>query len=169
VRSVYARLEADGLVRSEQGRGTFVGDEAAIDERLGAVARRALAESLRAGLNPRDVAALLFAAPTPAAAPAPADPAGRRVALRAEITALERELADVRFARALQESAPTAERGAGARLLGEDDLRAQRDALAARLTAMREPDDDDPPAAAGASAVSATRPGVAWRLVPRPA
>ena len=34
VRSVYARLEVDGLIHAEHGRGTFVSDSAPVDERL---------------------------------------------------------------------------------------------------------------------------------------
>src|SRR3954462_14188237 len=61
VRSVYARLEADGMTRSEHGRGTFVQAVAPAEERLAEVARRALAEATTAGLDPRDVAAALYA------------------------------------------------------------------------------------------------------------
>src|SRR3954451_11390104 len=49
VRSVYARLEGDGLIHAEHGRGTFVRASARVDERLADVARRALDEAHSAG------------------------------------------------------------------------------------------------------------------------
>src|SRR3954467_13687581 len=51
VRSVYTRLEADGLIHAEHGRGTFVSPTAAVDERLAAITRRALEEARSAGLD----------------------------------------------------------------------------------------------------------------------
>src|SRR3954469_9744178 len=60
VRSVYARLEADGLIHAEHGRGTFVSASVPVDERLADVPRRALDEARSAGLDPREVAAALF-------------------------------------------------------------------------------------------------------------
>jgi DNA-binding transcriptional regulator YhcF (GntR family) len=171
VRTVYARLEADGLIRSEHGRGTFVSENAIVDERLAGITRRALEEARSAGLDPRQVAAALFgglgAQPQPtvlAAAGEPDSPAARRRALRAEIAALERELADARLARSLRDSTAEPDRAAGARLLGEDELREQRDALAARLLATtREP---AAPRSQPATARSATRPGLLLRPHP---
>lgn len=169
VRSVYDRLEADGLLQAEHGRGTFVSPAAPVDDRLAAVARRALAEAETAGLDPREVAAALFGGLTAEAAAAPAgtdSPAERRRALRAEIASLERELADERLRRALRSSAPSTARGAGGRLLGEDELRAMRDDLADRLAAARRPE-PAPSAAASATVAprtrSATRPGYVLR------
>src|SRR3954447_11587043 len=97
VRSVYAKLEADGIIRSEQGRGTFVQAVAPSDERVAELARRALAEATTEGLDPRDVAAALYArisAAPIAHAEVSDDPATRRRALREEIASLERALAD---------------------------------------------------------------------------
>lgn len=171
IRSVYAKLEADGLLSSEQGRGTFVADTVPVDERLAAVTRRALEEAGKAGLDPREVAAALFgrlgAEPEPPAEVHAVAPASRRRALRSEIAALERELADARLARALRDAGTEARRPTGGRLLGEDELRALRDELASRLAAMHapEPGPPEPAPASSPSARSATRPGVAVRLV----
>lgn len=166
IRSVYARLEADGLLRAEQGRGTFVSETVPVDERLATVARRALDEARSAGIDPREVAAALYGRLSPAPAPAPdidpTDPAARRRALRAEIAALERELADARLARAMRDAATSPPRPGGARLLGEDELRAQRDALAERLAALHAPTPPTPPESSG----TATRPGPAVHFKP---
>jgi hypothetical protein len=48
----------------------------------------------------------------------------------------------------------------GGRLLGEDELRAQRDDLMVRLRELREPASNESPRTS-----SATRPGLAWRPV----
>src|SRR3954471_15292040 len=46
VRAVYARLEAEGLVETEHGRGTFVaGEPGGGDGELSAIAQRAAAEA----------------------------------------------------------------------------------------------------------------------------
>lgn len=176
-RAVYARLEADGLIRSEHGRGTFVAADAPIDERLASVARRALAEARSAGLDPRELAAALYAGgiPGPPAAVEGSDGAARRRGLRTEIAALERELADARLAQALRDSATAPPRPTdGGRLLTEAELRDQRDELALRLAALeaapREAPAPPAEAAAAASRRSTTRPGVTWKLsfgVPR--
>jgi DNA-binding transcriptional regulator YhcF (GntR family) len=144
VRSVYGRLEDDGLIRAEHGRGTFVSEAAPMDERVSAVAREALAAAAEAGLDPRQVAAALFSqagtpAPAPVPAPKPADPAAaRRGALRDEIAELERRLVAAQIEQADQ-TGPEPVRGQGARLLDEDELRAQRDGLILRLRELQEP------------------------------
>ena len=90
VRAVYARLEAEGLVGTEHGRGTFVTGEPGAHGELSAIAQRAAAEARAAGVDPRAVAAALFVSGDPPAAP---PEAARRRALRAEIAELERRLA----------------------------------------------------------------------------
>jgi DNA-binding transcriptional regulator YhcF (GntR family) len=160
VRAVLARLQADGLLRTEHGRGTFVSEAAPVDERLATVARRALTEARDAGIDPQLVAAALFGGmggPAPAAASVPDTPALRRRALRSEIAALERELADARLRKAVRDTGAPAPRGAGARILGEEELRAQRDALAAGLAALVAPQPE--PAPEPSRRASATRPG----------
>ena len=174
VRSVYARLEADGMTRSEHGRGTFVQAIAPADEQVAEVARRALEEATTAGLDPRDVAAALYARvgvkpAGPAREPAD-DPATRRRALREEIASLERELADERLKRALRDSVTEPPRSVGARLLSEEELRAQRDRLAERLVAVQKGEPETPVAEPQErpqpkSAPSATRPGIVMRPV----
>jgi DNA-binding transcriptional regulator YhcF (GntR family) len=62
VRGVYARLEEEGLIASEHGRGTFVAPGAAQRTELARVLADAVAEATSAGLDPREVAAALFVA-----------------------------------------------------------------------------------------------------------
>jgi len=139
VRTVYARLEADGLVVAEQGRGTFVSESARVDDRLAGIRRRALDDIRAAGLDPRELAAALWAGES--AERAASSPPTGRAALRAEIGSLERALSDLRLVRALaaQREDPLAvsPRPSGGRILGEDELRAIRDDLVAQLEALR--------------------------------
>src|SRR4051794_27267955 len=118
-RTVYGRLEDEGLIRSEQGRGTFVADRAQSGGDLARIVAEAATAARQSGLDPREVAAALFAdisspppsgtggakrsAPSaPSATPATAGtvrsvPAGGDAALRRglreQIAQLERELA----------------------------------------------------------------------------
>src|SRR5436190_11591497 len=69
VRGVYARLEEEGLIASEHGRGTFVATGASERAELARVLADAVAEASSAGLDPREVAAALFVAEDLAAAP----------------------------------------------------------------------------------------------------
>jgi DNA-binding transcriptional regulator YhcF (GntR family) len=177
VRAVYARLEAEGLVRAEHGRGTFVAETVPADDILSAVARRALDDARAAGIDPREVAAAMYAGAVPAAPPGEqgADATDRRRRLRAEIAELERELADARLTKTLGRwhEEPAGQRAtSGGRLLAEEELRALRDELAAQAALLREmPDGPPAPIEAGppinqhASSLSATRPRpVRWTI-----
>lgn len=62
VRGVYARLEADGVVVTEHGRGTFVTDSAAGSVEAERIAGEAIASAADAGLDPRDVAIVALVA-----------------------------------------------------------------------------------------------------------
>jgi DNA-binding transcriptional regulator YhcF (GntR family) len=151
VRAVYARLEAEGLLTAEHGRGTFVAQGAAPDPRLAAIAVRAAEEARAIGADPREVAAALYVqtgAPTPVPAPAADQPAARaesegaqRRRLREEIAALEYELADLRMAglTPMHADDPATARPASAegRILSASELEALRDELADRLTLLR--------------------------------
>ena len=183
VRAVYARLEAEGLVRAEHGRGTFVSAVVPADGQLALVTRRALDDARAAGIDPREVAAAMYTGVTPPAAlpdePEPAEPAARRRRLRAEIAMLERELADERLLKTLgawrEDPSVDAPRSPGARILGEIELRAQRDELASQLDLLRTmpPPLEEAPAEqrprtvdVSTSSRSATRPGrpVRWTI-----
>ena len=142
VRAVYARLEAEGLVGTEHGRGTFVTGEPGAHGELSAIAQRAAAEARAAGVDPRAVAAALFVSGDPPAAP---PEAARRRALRAEIAELERRLAATHHQRRMALhaddplAAPTPAAPSG-RLLSAAELESVRDELAGRLALLEDAD-----------------------------
>jgi DNA-binding transcriptional regulator YhcF (GntR family) len=147
-RSVYGRLEEQGYLTSEQGRGTFVAERMPGDRRLEHVERLAATleeRSREAGLDPHEVAAHLYGSPAPGAetrtgveARAPAEqgdvPAASRRELRAQIAELEARL--VRHpSQAGATEGPgfaSSRRPAGA-LLTSEQLREVRDDLRDRL------------------------------------
>src|SRR4051794_38644503 len=61
VRAVYEGLEADGLVVSRQGQGTFVADGVEAAPELEQIAAEALRRASAAGLDPRDFAVVAMA------------------------------------------------------------------------------------------------------------
>jgi DNA-binding transcriptional regulator YhcF (GntR family) len=134
VRAVYARLAEQGVVVSEQGRGTFVG-RAPGGAGLGELVERAAQDARRHAVDPRDLAAMLYARfDQPAAGPRADDAAiDARRTLRREIEALEHELARLEP----QFVERRAERGGsvGARLVSAGELEATRDELAGRVAA----------------------------------
>ena len=155
VRSVYARLEEQGLVATEHGRGTFVAPDAGPHDALARLASAATDQAREAGVDPRELAEALFVggsreAPSPT--PEPSGPGGprpderaarpderaRRRALRADIAQLEREL--VHMGRLGDPAAmPSATAG---RILTADELEEMRTALVARLAELRRERED---------------------------
>ncbi len=149
VRSVYAGLEAAGLVVSHQGRGTFVAADVRTAPELEEIAAEAIRKALAAGLGARELAevALVCAgipgdAPATPASPAPGalDPAeaeaiGVRRELRRQIGVLESELAG--YARDIPLDMPTAPRVTTAHVAGVEELEQTRDTLVAQLSEAR--------------------------------
>src|SRR3954468_4373288 len=136
VRAVYARLAAQDVIVSEQGRGTFVGSAGSASD-LGELVARAAGDAQRHGVDPRDLAAVLYAhfeMPS-RAAPAPDEEVAARRAVRAEIEALEHDLAELEPLSGA-DTAPSAA-GLGARLVSTRELEATRDELASRLAELR--------------------------------
>ncbi len=171
VRAVYARLEAEGVVETEHGRGTFVSGATGGDGELAKIAQRAASEARAAGLDPRAVAAALFVSGESAPA-APRADAVRRRALREEIAALERRLADARLQRRLATHADdplnvarTAPRG---RLLSAAELEGIRDDLAEQLALLEDAERvaADPATTAAPSAQHSTAPRARVTLAP---
>src|SRR5580704_4960727 len=93
-RTVYQRLEQEGLIDSQQGSGTFV---AAVPQQLStvtAIAAGAAREAHDTGVDPREVAAALYVSPAATRQPGD-DEAERRRALRGQIASLERTLGEI--------------------------------------------------------------------------
>jgi DNA-binding transcriptional regulator YhcF (GntR family) len=146
VRSVYRRLEQQGLIESQQGSGTFVAATPYGSTTLSSIAAHAAEEARETGLDPREVAAALYVAPD--AAPAPDGQAGvvsaerseqeRRQTLRRQIAAFERTLADLEAEHpGIAPGLTRARRGIGPALLTADELTGVRAALIRRLTVVQ--------------------------------
>jgi DNA-binding transcriptional regulator YhcF (GntR family) len=144
VRAVYARLDQQGLIHSEHGRGTFVAERSG-DGELGRVAASAAAQAESAGLDRRELAAALYGASDLALPGAPTAPAGapqggqeeeRRLRrhLRREISQLEGELATLE---PLSGEVDVPPRRAAGRLLSATELERVRDDLLHRVDELR--------------------------------
>jgi DNA-binding transcriptional regulator YhcF (GntR family) len=149
VRAVYEGLEADGLVVSRQGQGTFVAEGVEAAPELEQIAADALQRASDAGLGSRDLAIVALACasiPGSAGWEAPASPPPGfpdieeeseaievRQELRRQIGRLESELAS--YTRYLSaEELPTAPRRAVAHVAGVQELEQTRDTLIAQLS-----------------------------------
>jgi DNA-binding transcriptional regulator YhcF (GntR family) len=136
VRAVYQRLEHDGLVSTRHGSGTFVTGDG-MDAQHGALARLtadAARAAHEAGVDPRELAAALYAGGRDAPAPTDDEAAARR-RLRGQIAALEHALSELTAHQAqgaaVPESGPP--RTLRPRLLSAVELTQQRDELLRRL------------------------------------
>jgi GntR family transcriptional regulator len=148
VRAAYEGLEAEGLVVSRQGQGTFVATGVVPAPELEEIAAEALRRAGEAGLGPRDLAIVAMAcASIPGnvggEAPAPPPPGlpdlGEeseaievRQELRRQIGRLEAELAS--YARDLNADLATASPRAEPHVAGVGELEQTRDTLIAQLS-----------------------------------
>ncbi len=147
VRAVYEGLEADGLVVSRQGQGTFVAEGVEPAPELEEIAADALRRASEAGLGRRDLAIVAMACVGmpgdvggEAEVPLPGlpDPDSEseaievRQELRRQIARLEAELAT--YTRHLRAELPTAPRSAVAHVAGVQELEQTRDTLIAQLS-----------------------------------
>jgi DNA-binding transcriptional regulator YhcF (GntR family) len=146
VRAAYESLEADGLIVSQQGRGTFVAEDVVSEPDLETIALEALQRGQRSGQNPKDVAIVVMACanmlgPEEQLAPPTTESdidGGEdsetievRQELRRQIARLEAELtAYVRDLPELYTATPRAK----ARITGVDELERTRDTLIAKLS-----------------------------------
>src|SRR5436305_10694151 len=92
VRSVFAKLEEQGLLVSEHGRGTFVAEGAPLDAKLAETTELVMAAARDSGVDPQELAAALYVSPklaTPTV-PSPSAPRQARQALHRQIQARER-------------------------------------------------------------------------------
>jgi DNA-binding transcriptional regulator YhcF (GntR family) len=136
VRAVYEALEADGLVVTKQGQGTFVAEEVEAEPQLEEIASDALRRAEEAGIEPRDLAIVAMASAGLAPA-AESEVLEVRRELRRQIARLEAELAS--YTRHLQVDLPTAPKRAVAHVAGVEELERTRDTLIAQLAeAQRE-------------------------------
>jgi DNA-binding transcriptional regulator YhcF (GntR family) len=125
VRSVLGRLEEQRLLVTQQGRGNFVADTAQAHASLADTADAVLSQAQEAGIDPRELAAVLYVTPRVQ----PADGRAERRTLRAQIDRLERELAELEPLGPLPEQPPEPQ----PRLLSTSELKAVRDDLATRI------------------------------------
>jgi GntR family transcriptional regulator len=136
-RAVYQRLEQDGLIESQQGSGTFVASSPSESAGATAIAAGAARRARQAGVDPRDVAAALYVTASPAGRGAGVA-AGQRALLRAQITALERALAQIEAEYpSLAPPSSTTHPASGATLLSADELERARAQLVRRLATMQ--------------------------------
>jgi DNA-binding transcriptional regulator YhcF (GntR family) len=145
-RSVYRRLEDEGLAVSQQGLGTFVAPYIAVAPTLEQFAAQVSADAIAQGIDPRELARALYSGSSPRdpfAEPreedrepdAPEETRMARTALRGQIARLEASLAPYPEAAA---SAQVESRfGPHPRLPGLGELEAIRDDLVARLKSAR--------------------------------
>lgn len=137
VRSVYQRLEHEGIIESLRGSGTFVAAGAQPQRSAaGAIAADAAREALRTGVDPREVAAALYVEPARSAA-GDAEMA-RRQRLRMQIAALEQALAELEVAHPGLAAGPRkAARAQGPRLLEAEELERIQSELIRKLAALQ--------------------------------
>jgi DNA-binding transcriptional regulator YhcF (GntR family) len=160
VRSVYQRLEQEGLIDSQQGSGTFVAATPQQQATVTAIAADAAREAQETGVDPREVAAALYVSPAAADARGnsrlPADDAAeRRRALRAQIASLERTLGEIEAKHPGVAPGREATRaGIGPTLLDADELEQVRTMLVRRLATVQRAIDGLGGETGGAAAVA---------------
>jgi GntR family transcriptional regulator len=184
VRAVYQRLDQEELIDSQHGSGTFVRPATSRRSDVGMIAAGAAREAQELGLDPREVAAALYASPESSTAPAD-KAAQRRRLLHTQISALERALGQIEAehpgvapAHGPTETYPDR----GPTLLDAEQLEQVRAHLVRRLAVVQEAidqagradDEGDPPAAKRRPAKRAVaakpkrgpRPGATARAAP---
>lgn len=145
VRSVYQRLEHEGLIESRQGSGTFAAATLPRHSAASAIAAAVAREAHAFGIHPREVATALYVTPTPSPTAAPSatatpssrpaeETAERRRQLRAQIAALERAIGKMEVEHpGLAPPAPGGLHGPGPALLSAEELEEVRSQLVRRL------------------------------------
>jgi DNA-binding transcriptional regulator YhcF (GntR family) len=174
-RAVYQRLEQEGLIDSQQGSGTFVAAAPRRRSTVGAIAASAAREAHDTGVDPREVAAALYASPEPPEGP-DEQAMHRRRLLRAQIGVLERTLSEMEASHPGMAPPPNAIRGdVGPTLLSAEQLEQVRTHLVRRLASVQAAIDarlatggeEDEPARGPARASTAKRAEAQTRAKPR--
>jgi len=142
VRSVYESLEEEGLIVSQQGKGTFVAAGVSPEPELETIALEALRQAQALGCEPRDLAVVVMASASmlgpegelsfeSEATGEDSETIEVRQELRRQIARLEAELATyVRDLPKLYTAAPRAQ----AHVAGVEELEETRDTLIAKLS-----------------------------------
>jgi len=161
VRAAVAKLEADGLLETHHGSGTFVARGAAAEHRHAALLEDVVGRARAAGVAPRALATALYVAGPPAPRGAEDRASAERRGLREELAVLDRILGELEAR--LEEPLPraAARRAAGPRLLDAAELREQRDGLVRRLALVQAALDAQREAATAAAAPAAAAPAPA--------
>jgi DNA-binding transcriptional regulator YhcF (GntR family) len=137
VRAAVAKLEADGLLATRHGSGTFVAAGAATQARHAALLDDVCQRARDAGVAPRELAASLYVA-DPSAHRAPDEAAAERRTLRQDLAVLDRILCELEpQLDVVLTRDPAPARGGGPRLLSADELRGQREALLRRVAQVQ--------------------------------
>jgi DNA-binding transcriptional regulator YhcF (GntR family) len=137
VRSVYQRLEQEGVIDSQQGSGTFVASAPPRSSAVGTIAANAAREAHETGVDPREVAAALYVAPESGTGPIDGQ-AGRRRQLRTQITALEQTLAEIQAKHpSLTPETPGSHKGMAPRLLSAQELEEVQAQLVRQLAGVQ--------------------------------
>jgi DNA-binding transcriptional regulator YhcF (GntR family) len=137
VRTVYQRLEHEGLIDSQQGSGTFVASTPQRPSTVATIAADAAREALETGVDPREVAAALYVSPGEPRRPVD-DAVERRRVLREQIASLERTLGEIEAKHPGVAPASAATHGGGGpALLDAAELEQVRTLLVRRLAAVQ--------------------------------
>jgi DNA-binding transcriptional regulator YhcF (GntR family) len=137
IRTVYQRLEHEGLIDSQQGSGTFVVPTPPRTSAVGTIVANAAREARETGVDPREVAAALYVSLESATGPVDAA-AERRRLLRAQIAALERALGEMEATHpGLAPPPARARAGIGPALLSAEELEQVRTLLVRRLSSIQ--------------------------------
>jgi len=171
LRAAVAKLEADGVLETRHGAGTFVAAGAGSDGAAhAALVDDTAARARAAGIPPRELAAALYVTGVAAGDERKDDEVAERRALRDELAVLDRVLVDLESR--LPERLPGGGedwKPRGARLLSAAELRDQRDAVIRRIAdAQRALDAAEDDAADAAPEASGAAPSTARRGTRRP-
>ncbi len=139
VRAVYQRLDGEGLIDSRQGIGSFVTSAPPRRWPVEAIAADAAREAEASGVDPRDVAAALYAAPETGQEQAPIDDEiRRRRDLRAQIAGLEHAIVAIEAEHpGVAPAADAPQSRIGPALLGAAQLERVRASLVHRLSTVQ--------------------------------
>lgn len=172
-RAVYQRLEHEGLIDSRQGTGTFVASSTPEPSAVSQIAAQAAREARETGVDPREVAAVLYVTAEPPSDPFAAS-AERRRELRTQIAALEQALSELQWEHPelISASHGSPARRGEPRLLGVEDLQQIRTQLVRRLADAEaspgavDPEPPSPPTAVTKTAKSTVRKAALPRARP---